>query len=94
MLLPTAGAYGRTTSGFPAVTKEFSVSEIPARGLLLKTAAVLGDYGSGYLVLLGAGGIAVALWLLPGGLWGLIRGRTELSLFPAGYHVRRPDVAQ
>lgn len=53
---------------------------------------LLADYGSWYLVLLGAVGMAVALWL-PGGLWGLIRGRTELSLFPVGYHVRRPDAA-
>lgn len=54
---------------------------------------LLADYGSWYLVLLGAVGIAVALWL-PGGLWGLVRGRTGLSLFPVGYHVRRPDVAE
>jgi branched-chain amino acid transport system permease protein len=54
---------------------------------------LLADYGSWYLVLLGAIGMAVALWL-PGGLWGLVRGRTKLSLFPVGYHVRRPDVAQ
>ncbi|MEV0390141.1 branched-chain amino acid ABC transporter permease [Nonomuraea sp. NPDC050643] len=51
---------------------------------------LLADYGSWYLVLLGAVGIAVALWL-PGGLWGLVRGRTGLSLFPVGYLVRRPD---
>ncbi|MEU8796460.1 branched-chain amino acid ABC transporter permease [Spirillospora sp. NPDC048819] len=54
---------------------------------------LLADYGSWYLVLLGAVGIAVALWL-PGGLWGMVRGRTGLSLFPVGYHVRRPDVAE
>ena len=54
---------------------------------------LLADYGSWYLVVLGAIGMAVALWL-PDGLWGLIRGRTGLSLFPVGYHVRRPDVAQ
>ncbi|NKZ02821.1 branched-chain amino acid ABC transporter permease [Actinomadura latina] len=54
---------------------------------------LLADYGSWYLVLLGGVGMAVAMWL-PGGLWGLIRGRTEMSLFPVGYHVRRPDVAQ
>ncbi|PZG53997.1 branched-chain amino acid ABC transporter permease [Spongiactinospora gelatinilytica] len=48
---------------------------------------VLADYGSWYLVLLGAVGVAAALWL-PGGLWGLVRDRTGLSLFPVGYHVR------
>ncbi|RBQ15976.1 branched-chain amino acid ABC transporter permease [Spongiactinospora rosea] len=48
---------------------------------------VLADHGSWYLVLLGAVGIATALWL-PGGLWGLVRDRTGLSLFPVGYHVR------
>ncbi|MFI0419659.1 branched-chain amino acid ABC transporter permease [Spongiactinospora sp. 9N601] len=48
---------------------------------------VLSDYGSWYLVLLGAVGVAAALWL-PGGLWGLVRDRTGLSLFPVGYHVR------
>ncbi|SEH01199.1 branched-chain amino acid transport system permease protein [Nonomuraea solani] len=48
---------------------------------------LLADYGSWYLVLLGAVGIVVALWL-PGGLWGMVRGRTGLSLFPVGYHVR------
>ncbi|MEU4577771.1 branched-chain amino acid ABC transporter permease [Nonomuraea sp. ATR24] len=53
----------------------------------------LADYGSWYLVVLGAVGIAVALWL-PGGLWGLVRSRTGLSLFPVGYHVRRPDVRE
>ncbi|WP_235558227.1 branched-chain amino acid ABC transporter permease [Sphaerimonospora mesophila] len=48
---------------------------------------LLADYGSWYLVLLGAIGIATALWL-PGGLWGLVRDRTGLSLFPVGYFVR------
>ncbi|BCB75342.1 branched-chain amino acid ABC transporter permease [Phytohabitans flavus] len=47
----------------------------------------LADYGSWYLVLLGAIGMAAALWL-PGGLWGVMRDRTGLSLFPVGYHVR------
>ncbi|MEV0972984.1 branched-chain amino acid ABC transporter permease [Microtetraspora glauca] len=48
---------------------------------------LLADYGSWYLVLLGAVGIAAALWL-PRGLWGLVRDRTGLSLFPVGYFVR------
>jgi len=46
----------------------------------------LADYGSWYLVLLGAIGMAAALWL-PVGLWGATRDRTGLSLFPVGYHV-------
>jgi branched-chain amino acid transport system permease protein len=53
---------------------------------------LLADYGSWYLVLLGAVGIAAARWL-PGGLWGLVRDRTGLSLFPVGYYVRGVDVS-
>jgi branched-chain amino acid transport system permease protein len=48
---------------------------------------LLSDYGSWYLVVLGAIGMAVALWL-PGGLWGLVRDRTGISMFPVGYFVR------
>jgi branched-chain amino acid transport system permease protein len=48
---------------------------------------LLSDYGSWYLVVLGAIGMAVALWL-PRGLWGLVRDRTSISLFPVGYFVR------
>jgi branched-chain amino acid transport system permease protein len=48
---------------------------------------LLSDYGSWYLVVLGAIGMAVALWL-PRGLWGLVRDRTSVSLFPVGYFVR------
>jgi branched-chain amino acid transport system permease protein len=48
---------------------------------------LLSDYGSWYLVVLGAIGMAVALWL-PRGLWGLVRDRTNISLFPVGYFVR------
>jgi branched-chain amino acid transport system permease protein len=48
---------------------------------------LLSAYGSWYLVVLGAIGMAVALWL-PGGLWGLVRDRTSLSLFPVGYFLR------
>ncbi|XVQ89352.1 branched-chain amino acid ABC transporter permease [Microbispora siamensis] len=51
---------------------------------------LLSDYGSWYLVLLGAIGIAAAL-RLPRGLWGLVRDRTGLSLFPVGYFVRKRD---
>lgn len=48
---------------------------------------LLADYGSWYLIVLGAIGMAAALWL-PRGLWGLIRDRTGVSLFPVGYFVR------
>jgi branched-chain amino acid transport system permease protein len=48
---------------------------------------LLSDYGSWYLILLGAVGMAAALWM-PRGLWGLVRDRTGLSLFPVGYFVR------
>ncbi|MGP3962231.1 hypothetical protein ACTWPT_40190 [Nonomuraea sp. 3N208] len=48
---------------------------------------LLADYGFWYLVLLAAVGIAAAPWL-PRGLWGLVRDRTGLSLFPVGYVVR------
>ncbi|MER5619458.1 branched-chain amino acid ABC transporter permease [Streptosporangium sp. NPDC002544] len=51
---------------------------------------LLSDHGSWYLVLLGAIGIAAAL-RLPRGLWGLVRDRTGLSLFPVGYFVRKRD---
>jgi branched-chain amino acid transport system permease protein len=48
---------------------------------------LLSDYGSWYLVVLGLIGMAVALWL-PRGLWGLVRDRTGVSMFPVGYFVR------
>ncbi|HEY3871975.1 MAG TPA: branched-chain amino acid ABC transporter permease [Actinocrinis sp.] len=43
--------------------------------------------GVWYLILLGAMAVAAAVWL-PRGLWGLVRSRTSLSLFPVGYTVR------
>jgi branched-chain amino acid transport system permease protein len=49
---------------------------------------LLSNYGSWYLIVLGVIGMAVALWL-PGGLWGLVRDRTGISMFPVGYLVRR-----
>ncbi|GIE35122.1 hypothetical protein Ait01nite_081670 [Actinoplanes italicus] len=51
---------------------------------------LLSDYGSWYLILLGAIGMAAALWM-PRGLWGLVRDRTGLSLFPVGYVVRMDE---
>lgn len=47
---------------------------------------LLADYGTYYLILLGAIGIAVAIWM-PRGLWGLVADRTRLTLFPIGYHL-------
>jgi branched-chain amino acid transport system permease protein len=44
------------------------------------------DYGSWYLVGLGLLAIAAALWL-PGGVWGEIRRRTGVELFPLGHRV-------
>lgn len=41
----------------------------------------LSDQGSGYLIVLGAGTVAVMLWA-PGGLWGLLTQRWDLHLFP------------
>ncbi|MGW1258290.1 branched-chain amino acid ABC transporter permease [Streptomyces sp. NPDC002513] len=51
---------------------------------------VLSDYGSWYLIILGACGTLVAIWA-PRGLWGLITERARISLFPVGYLLdRRP----
>lgn len=49
----------------------------------------LADYGSWYLILLGALGVAAALWL-PRGLWGVVADRLRITLFPIGYHLERP----
>ncbi len=46
----------------------------------------LADLGSTYLIILGAVAIAVML-VAPKGLWGLVRDRTGLRLFPLGYRV-------
>ncbi len=46
----------------------------------------LADYGSVYLMILGALAIAIML-VAPRGLWGVIAKRTGVSLFPVGYRV-------
>lgn len=50
---------------------------------------LLGDFGSWYLVALGAVAIAAAIWL-PTGIWGFLQERTGLRLFFVGYRVS-PD---
>lgn len=47
---------------------------------------VLADLGTTYLILLGLVAIAVML-VAPNGIWGLIRSRIDLNLFPLGYRV-------
>ena len=46
----------------------------------------LADLGSIYLMILGALAIIIML-LAPQGLWGFVKSRFNLSLFPNGYHV-------
>jgi branched-chain amino acid transport system permease protein len=62
--------------------------EGPIVGAIVFFAAqvIFADYGSWYLVLLGALAVAGAVWL-PGGLWGAVRERTGAQLFPLGYRV-------
>jgi branched-chain amino acid transport system permease protein len=50
----------------------------------------LADYGSIYLLFLGALAIVVML-AAPKGLWGFVAGRWGLSLFPTGYRVTWKD---
>ena len=50
----------------------------------------LADLGSVYLMILGALAIAIML-VAPQGLWGFVKKRWGLSLFPTGYHVRLPE---
>ena len=47
----------------------------------------LADLGSIYLIVLGVVAIGIML-VAPKGVWGLIRDRTGLTLFPLGYQVR------
>ena len=46
----------------------------------------LADYGSIYLMILGALAIVIML-VAPQGIWGFIKTRTGVSLFPTGYRV-------
>ena len=50
----------------------------------------LADLGTIYLMVLGLVAIMVML-KAPKGVWGLIRSRFDLELFPLGYRVRRSD---
>ncbi|MEM7461706.1 MAG: branched-chain amino acid ABC transporter permease [Pseudomonadota bacterium] len=50
----------------------------------------LADLGTIYLMVLGAVAIVVML-KAPKGLWGLIRDRFDLQLFPLGYRVKKED---
>lgn len=50
----------------------------------------LADYGSVYLLFLGALAIVVML-VAPKGIWGYIAGRYGLSLFPVGYKITWKD---
>ena len=48
---------------------------------------LLADYGSWYLVVLGAIAIVGAIWM-PRGIWGTISEKTGFRLFPVGYFAR------
>ena len=53
----------------------------------------LADLGAVYLIVLGAVAILVML-VAPRGVWGLIRDRTGLELFPLGYRVELRDTSK
>jgi branched-chain amino acid transport system permease protein len=48
------------------------------------------QYGTWYLVALGAVAVAAVL-LAPRGLWGLVSRRSRVQLFPVGYHAAPPE---
>jgi branched-chain amino acid transport system permease protein len=50
--------------------------------------SLLADYGSTYLIVLGALGIVIMLFA-PRGIWGLISARTGIQLFPIRRRLRR-----
>ncbi|WP_322889069.1 MULTISPECIES: branched-chain amino acid ABC transporter permease [unclassified Yoonia] len=50
--------------------------------------SLLADYGSSYLIVLGALGIVIMLFA-PRGIWGLISARTGVQLFPIRRRLRR-----
>jgi branched-chain amino acid transport system permease protein len=66
--------------------------EGPVIGTLLFFALreTLADYGTVYLIALGAVAIVVML-KAPKGVWGLVRDRYDLELFPLSYRVRVPN---
>lgn len=47
----------------------------------------LGDYGSGYMIVLGSVAVAFMLWI-PRGVWGLVSSRFDLHFFPVQRRVR------
>lgn len=50
----------------------------------------LAQQGAWYLIIFGAVAVVVAIWT-PKGLWGALRQRTGLELFPVGYRLVTPD---
>ena len=50
---------------------------------------LLAGYGSWYMIILGAIGVAGAIWF-PRGLWGTITNKTGIQLFPVGYRLNQP----
>ena len=63
--------------------------EGPIIGTLLFFALreTLADYGTAYLIALGLAAIVIML-KAPKGLWGLVRERFGIELFPLSYHIR------
>ncbi|MBQ2263136.1 MAG: branched-chain amino acid ABC transporter permease [Loktanella sp.] len=55
--------------------------------------SLLADYGSSYLIVLGALGIVVMLFA-PRGIWGLISARSGIQLFPIRRRLRRTAPTQ
>lgn len=53
----------------------------------------LADRGAWYLIILGAVGVLVAMWV-PRGIWGLVTGRFDLRLFPVGYWLHNAKPAR
>ncbi|SHJ77495.1 branched-chain amino acid transport system permease protein [Palleronia salina] len=66
--------------------------EGPIIGVLVFFAlqTLLADFGAWYLMVLGGLGIAVMLFA-PGGLWGLVSGRTGIQLFPIRRRLERRE---
>jgi len=66
--------------------------EGPIIGVLVFFAlqTLLADFGAWYLMVLGGLGIAVMLFA-PGGLWGLVSGRTGIQLFPIRRRLKRRE---
>lgn len=52
----------------------------------------LSQQGAWYLIIFGVVAVVVAIWT-PRGLWGALRQRTGLELFPVGYRLSAPDAA-